>query len=408
MIIKQHLPLLKLLFQNISILQLAGYALAALTGTSILLAGFCFSRDIDPLFSSESRLFRKELMVINKKVSALAVWGVGNSFFTPQEIKEIEQQPFVRSVACFTPSRFQLRAYFGVNSHTPELASDLFFESIPDEWLDTASSQWKWHENSRLIPVIIPQDYLNLYNFGFAGSQGLPQISEGIIQQLVFKLVLSGNGQQEVFDGQIVDFSDDLNTILVPESFMQWANSRFASPDDTGHISRLILEVKNPADPVIPAFFSSKPDYEVSNNKGEQGKLSYFLSLLIIAVMAAGGLIMLPSAGLMFLSINLIIYKNQQTLGDLILTGYRRWALSLPYCLLVLVLNLSVGIAGLGIVHLVRNLYLPELVVLGLNNFPLGFQSTIYFTLLFILLLTLVDILWIRRKTGKIKIPARG
>jgi hypothetical protein len=408
MIAKKQFLLLKLLTQNVSILQLAGYALAALTGVSILLAGFCFSKDIRPLFSSDARLFRKELMVVNKKVSALAALGVGNTYFTSQEIKEIEQQSFVRSVACFTPSRFQLRAYFDASSHTPGLASDLFFESVPDEWLDKPNSQWKWDEKSRLIPVIIPQDYLNLYNFGFAGSQGLPQISEGIIQQLVFKIIVSGNGQQEIFDGRIVDFSSHLNTILVPESFMQWANNRFAPSGSTGQISRLILEVKNPADPLIPAFFSSKPDYVINNNKGEQGKLSYFLSLLIIAVMTTGGLIMLPSIGLMFLSINLLVYKNQKTLGNLILTGYRRAALSLPYCGLVLVLNLLVGVAALGIVGYVRNLYIPKLEILGLSNFISGFQSTIFFTLLFILFLTLLDILWIRRKIGKIKIPARG
>jgi hypothetical protein len=408
MIVKKYLPLLKLLTQNISIIQLTGYALAALTGISILLAGFCFSKDIHPLFSSDARLFRKELMVINKKVSALAAFGVGNTFFTSQEIKEIEEQSFVRSVAGFTSSRFQLRAYFSSNSYAPGLASDLFFESVPDEWLDKSNPQWKWNEGSRLIPVIIPQDYLNLYNFGFAGSKGLPQISEGIIQQLVFQLVVSGNGQEEVFDGQIVDFSNDLNTILVPESFMQWANNRFASPKDAGQISRLILEVKNPADPLIPAFFSSKTDYVINDNKGEQGKLSYFLSLLIVAVMATGGLIMLPSIGLMFLSINLLVYKNQQTLGDLVLTGYRRATLSSPYCVLVLVLNLLVGAAGLGIVGCVRHLYIPKLEMLGLNNLTSGFQSTVFFTLFFIILLTLLDILWIRRKIGKIKIPARG
>jgi hypothetical protein len=408
MIVKKKLPLLKLLTQNISILQLAGYALAALTGISILLAGFCFSQDIRPLFSSDARLFRKELIVINKKVSALAAFGVGNTFFTSQEIKEIEEQSFVRSVAGFTSSRFQLRAYFSSNSQIPGLASDLFFESVPDEWLDKSNPQWKWHEGSRLIPVIIPQDYLNLYNFGFAGSKGLPQISEGIIQQLVFQVVVSGNGQEEVFDGQIVDFSNDLNSILVPESFLQWANNRFASPEKAGQISRLILEVKNPADPSIPTFFSSKPDYEVNDNKGEQGKLSYFLSLLIIAVMATGGLIMLPSVGLMFLSINLLVYKNQQTLGDLVLTGYRRTTLSFPYCLLVLALNLLVGAAGLGIVRGIRNLYIPRLEMLGLSDFISGFQSTVFFTLLFIFFLTLLDIFWIRRKIGKIKIPARG
>jgi hypothetical protein len=67
-----------------------------------------------------------------------------------------------------------------------------------------------------------------------------------------------------------------------------------------------------------------------------------------------------------------------------------------------------VGVAALGIVRYARNLYIPKLEMLGLSNFISGFQSTIFFTLLFIFFLTLLDILWIRRKIGKIKIPARG
>jgi len=405
---KIQLPLIKLLGQNISILQLLGYALASLTGISILLAGFCFSNDIRPLFSSETNLFKKELIIVNKKVPVLAALGMSNTFFEQQEMDEIRQQPFVRSLSYFTPSRFQVRAYTDPNSQVSGLVTDLFFESVPDPLLDKQNPEWKWDEESRLIPIIIPQDYVSLYNFGFAGSQGLPQISEGLIQQVVFRILIAGNGQQEVFEGKIIDFSNDLNTILVPESFMNWANKRFASPTKADNVSRLILEVNNPADPQITTFFSSKPNYILNDNKDEQGKLSYFLTLLIIAVMTTGGLIMLPSIGLMLLSINLIVYKNQKTLSNLMLTGYRRGSLSQPYCLLVLVLNLIVGAAGLGIVHSVRSLYIPKLMILGLTNLSVDFQSTVFFALLFILLLTALDMLWIKRKIGKIKIPERG
>ena len=42
------------------------------------------------------------------------------------------------------------------------------------------------------------------------------------------KLSLSGNGRQEWVDARIVGFSSRLNTIAVPEEFMQWANSEFS------------------------------------------------------------------------------------------------------------------------------------------------------------------------------------
>jgi hypothetical protein len=183
---------------------------------------------------------------------------------------------------------------------------------------------------------------------------------------------------------------------------MIWANRRFSPATDEDNISRLIIEVKNPADPQITEFFSTKHDYVLNNNKGEQGKLSYFLTLLIIAVLTVGGLIMLPSIGLMLLSINLIVYKNQKTLGDLILLGYRRLNLSLPYSLLVLILNLIVGFLALGIVYYIQGLYIPRLEILGITGFSFHFHYTVIFAFLFIFIITVFDTLWIRRKIGKI------
>jgi hypothetical protein len=392
--------LIKLLKQNISVIQLVGYALSALTGISIILAGFCFSKDIHPLFSSEKGIFGKEYLVVNKKVQVTSVFGKNATTFLPEEIDEIKEQSFVRSVAHFTPSRFRILAYFELAGG---LSTDLFFESVPDRYLDHRDSNWKWDEQSRLIPVIISQDYINLYNFGFAGTQGLPQISESIIQQLTFHLRLTGNDRQEVFDGRIVGFSNDLNTILVPESFMEWANKQFGTEEDANKISRLIVEVKNPADPAITQFFSTTANYVINDNKGETGKLSYFLTLLIIAILVVGGLVLLPSIGLMLLSINLIIYKNEKTLVHLLLLGYKRSSLSWPYCLLVLALNLAVGILGLWIVRFIQSLYIPRLQMLGINDFSSGFWITAVFALVFMTGISLFDMFWIKRKISSVK-----
>jgi hypothetical protein len=142
---KYHL-LIKLLAQNISILQLIGYALASLTGMSIIMAGFCFYKDIQPLFSSNSDLFQKEWIVLNKKVSLFAAWGKNQVIFNLQEIEEIKQQPFVQAVSFFTPARFQVQAYIESSAQIPGLATDLFFESVPDRLINKPNQQWKWNE----------------------------------------------------------------------------------------------------------------------------------------------------------------------------------------------------------------------------------------------------------------------
>lgn len=47
-------------------------------------------------------------------------------------------------------------------------------------------------------------------------------------------ITLRGNGRVEQFKGQIAGFSNRLNTILVPQTFMDWANMSFA-PGKVAH-----------------------------------------------------------------------------------------------------------------------------------------------------------------------------
>ncbi|MDR1562001.1 MAG: ABC transporter permease [Dysgonamonadaceae bacterium] len=392
---------LKLLRQNVSPIQAFAYFIASLTGVIVLLAGFCFSQDIRPLFrSGEGGISRKELFTINKQVKS-GIWGKSNTAFTEKEIEEISRQPFVRSTHRFMQSHFEVYAWINFGMGQTNLGTEMFFESVPDECLENLSPEWRWDVDGKQIPILIPRDYVNLYNFGFAGSQGLPQISEGLMREITFNVRLTGNGLQEIFKGRIAGFSTDLNTILVPETFLRWANSRFGENDD-GKTTRIIVEVKNPADMGITEFFASKPDYVIARNKGESGKLAFFLNLLISAILAVGAMILLPSTLMMILSINLLIYKSEKILGNLLLLGYRRWSLIMPYCAAVIFLNLSVGGFGLWIVSLVQSLYEPRLRALGIDDFSGSFTATAIFALLFMLSVSLLDILWIKRKINNI------
>ena len=388
----------KLLRKNMSIPQLLGYAFAALAGMLILFSAFCFREDVKPLFSSDSTLFKQGFIVVNKQVSVISAFSKKTSLFKTSEIEEIQNQDFVSSVSYFTPSQYQVRASISLAGHNG-LMTEMFFESVPDKLLNqTSNKDWKWTEDSDLIPIIIPRDYLNLYNFGFSGSQGLPQVSESVIQQVNFQVTLYGNGIVGNFKGRIVGFSDNLNTILVPETFMTWSNNKFSGEDNQSEISRLIIEVKNPADPKIAEFFAAKSNYEVNDSKGEQGKLSYFLTILIVAVIIVGALVMLPAIGLMLLSINLMVYKDRQTLNDLILLGYSRRTLARPYSGLVILLNIVLGTISLFLTFIIRGLYFPKLSVLGITESSDSLLPTIVFSLCFVAILTVFDIFWIHRK----------
>ncbi|MDR0559163.1 MAG: ABC transporter permease [Prevotellaceae bacterium] len=396
----------KLLRQNISIPQFAGYFITALIAMSIIFTAFGFSMDVKPIFSPVGNgLFTSEYMVVTKKISALSLINSKGSIFSDKEVEEIASQEFVKSISYFTPCKYSVYAYMESTTNYPALSTEMFFESVPDRLLDGAGKDWKWSENENFIPVILPRDYLALYNFGFAGSRGLPQISEEIVKSFTFNILISNGNKKERFKSRIAGFSSYLNTILVPEAFMEWANRKFGDSEPIKK-SKLLIEVKNSATPEIAEFFSSK-NYDVKENKGEQGKLSYFLKIIITAVSVIGLLILLPAMGLMFLSINLLIYKNRKTLGNLILLGYSRTELALPYCILVLCLNLLTGLGAFTVFAVTRNFYIDRLNVLNIGKSPINI-TTILFVIISIMFVTLLSMTWIRKKIGKITPPVRG
>ena len=111
-------------------------------------------------------------------------------------------------------------------------STEMFFEAVPDQYIDVDSDKWYFNPDNTEIPIIIPRNYLNLYNFGFAQSQGLPKLSEEMATALQLEIQLQGAEISETKTGRVVGFSNRLNTILVPETFLTWANHRFA-PEKT-------------------------------------------------------------------------------------------------------------------------------------------------------------------------------
>ena len=167
----------KLLRSHLSVAQTVGFALAGVVGMTIVLTSVQAYRDVMPVFDAPDSFMRGDYLVLSKRVGALQTIGLGSSDFTPGELEELKGQPFVRDVGAFTPANYRVKGTVGMGG--VQLSTYLFFEAVPDRFLDVASGKWKYEPGDGDIPIIIPRNYLNLYNYGFAKSQGLPQISEG-------------------------------------------------------------------------------------------------------------------------------------------------------------------------------------------------------------------------------------
>ena len=239
-----------------------------------------------------------------------------------------------------------------------------------------------------------------MYNFGFAQSRKLPKISEGLASMIDVRLFVHGNNKSEEFKGKVIGFTNKLNTILVPQAFIDWGNAQYSSSKEQAP-TRLILDVANPADEGMSSYLESH-GYELEKGDLNSEKTASFLRLLVTIVMAVGLLISILSFYILMLSIYLLVQKNASKLENLLLIGYSPAKVAKPYQLLTIILNVAVLVIAIVLLIVVRGYYIDTIYSL----FPQLPDSSVVPTLIvgcvLLLVVTLINIFVIRRKIQRI------
>lgn len=344
----------KLLRKHISVFELAVFFIANLIGMAVILGGIQIYSDLSPMLSGEKSLIGNDYMIISRPVER-----VGNETpkFTAEDIEELRGEEFVENLGVFASSKFRVDG--GIEFKGKKLSTMMFFESVPDEFLDVDSEDWVFDPDSEIIPIILPRNYLNLYNFGFSQTQGLPNITEDMIKRVEMSIRLSGNGNLDYYTGYVVGFSDRLNTILVPMSFMTWANSYY-STDVSGDATRLILEVKNPSAPEVVNYMEEH-GYVAEDKPSESSKALFLLQVCVAIIVGIGVVFSLLSIIILTLSIYLLLQKNVNKLENLVLIGYKPVYVAMPYILMTMILNVSIYVISMIVVSYVQGAYMGYL-----------------------------------------------
>lgn len=336
----------RILWKDHSRIHLLGAFLGTLAGFVLLLAGLQFYIDIKAVLTENRDLLDPEYIVINKQVNIGQTLGLSGGGFTTGELAELEAQPFAEQVATFRSNEFPIRAYTE-NERFPDFVTELFFEAIPDEFIDVKSEDWNWDPEKGIIPVIIPQDYLNLYNFGFAPSQGLPQIPKGVLSMINFRIRLQGQGRgnYDDYQGRIVGFSNRVNSILVPLDFLEWANLKYGYFKKSDP-SKVILVSNDPTDPNIIRYLEEK-GYDTVREKLKSSRMNIILKFVISFLVIVAAIVIGLAFLVFLLSLQLMISRSSEKIRRLNKLGFHFREISRPYILLLMVL--MAGITGLAL-----------------------------------------------------------
>lgn len=358
----------KLLSGNINPWQTVAYTVANFIGLLIIGTGVQFYRDISNRGEAASDPLGATRFTVVSRQATASIFGTDNRNLSASEIEDISRQPWAKKAAPFTPAGFDISVSLDLGN--AGFSTSLFFEGVPDEYLETVPSGWGFDPEAPEVSIILPRDYLALYNLGYAPARGLPSIDERTARMIPLAVTMSGKGISEKIPGRIVGFSSRINTIAVPDAFIRWANGRF-SPAADPEIRRAVIELDDPGNPAFSRYLLENRLEESSADEATS-RLCYFLRLITVAVTAIGILISIMAASLMILSVFLLLQKNRHILSDLITLGYAPSTLSGFYIRLVTIANLLSMIMAWAGVTAITVMWHDRTAELGMTPAPLS------------------------------------
>lgn len=287
-------------------------------GVLLLLCSIQMYINIQQLLGDSNQ--RKEgydFISISKTITNETMGQLDKNLFTTEDIKELGSKPFLEGVSPLLANNFRFQISGG--SLIP-FVSDFFVESLDDAFIDTVPPSFRWQPGDVEVPIIISSDFLEIYNV-FAPGYGLPQISEATATQLSLQLICYfPNGNREQFRGRVVALSDRVNSIIVPQNFLTWANNRYATANAV-RASRLYVKTKDANNPDFLNFLQQK-NYKINKDKTKFGRVKQVMQGIFSGLGIFGLLVVIMALMLFSFYLQLMIARSKDSLQLLLTLGY--------------------------------------------------------------------------------------
>ncbi len=314
------------------------YAIILYTGFRDALSGKYDKSSIEGTYLTISKQIDAEQEITKQKPA----------LFSNTEIRALGSLPVVQDIGMFTSARFPVEVAFKGDSM--QFSTRLFIESVPDRFIDNKPLDWYWQYTAKEVPVIVSTEFLNLYNYGYASNQGVPQLTMGTIQSLHFTLNIGTGNNAAEYTARVAGFSDRISSILVPEAFIQYGNKHFAPAQQEPQPSRLILKVKDPSDDLLVEYLH-EARYETNN---ELLRANRMRTVVYAATLGMGllAIVLLLMGGTVFtLFTELTVARAQHNMQLLVQLGYSPRFLSRfifrRYVFIILAVMAAAGIVAI-------------------------------------------------------------
>ncbi|WP_407401400.1 ABC transporter permease [Chryseobacterium sp.] len=205
--------------------------------------------------------------------------------FNTEDTEKLKKWPEIKSIYAFSANEFKASANGG--DFIP-FYTDLYFEGLDVKAIDVPLDDKDFQVKGNVIPIIISREYLNLYNYGFALNQGLPQISEDFAKKIEININIVTNKQNKTYIGKLVGLSDRIHSVLIPKKFLDSMNivekpSLATAPKI---YNRVLVQVKDSEDKnLVTKMKENGYESNQENLRSAKIKSKLFLVLNVIAVL---------------------------------------------------------------------------------------------------------------------------
>ncbi len=257
-----------------------------------------------------------DFVSITKAVTNETMGQPEKNLFHQQDIDELKSQPFIEGVSPLLANDFRVKLSAG---DVLPFSTDMFLETLENEFIDTIPPSFTWQEGQANIPIILSSDFFEIYNV-FAPGQGLPQISKETAMGIPVQVTCEGNGQRKVFNGQIVAFSDRVNSVLVPKTFLDWGNKIFGEKKVI-EAARVFIKTKDVNDPALIRYFDQK-NYKLNKDSTLLGRNKIIIQGIFSGLGVFGLLVVVLALLLFSFYLQLVIARSKESLQLLLTPGY--------------------------------------------------------------------------------------
>lgn len=230
--------------------------------------------------------------------------------------------------------------------------TDMYLEAVDDRAIDLPDLSG-FKVKGKTIPIVISREYLNLYNYGFALNQGLPQITEDFAKKIEVNINLTLKDKRVTYKGKLIGLSDRIHSVLVPKQFLDSINAtQDFSKTHKNIYTRLLVKVNDANDQGLIAKMKDN-GYESNQEALRSAKIKSKLYMVLQTIAFIGAFIFLLCIFIIINFIKMEFLEQREAVSIKYSLGYsprkmvsaisRYFSISVGIVLLLCLVVLSVG-----------------------------------------------------------------